>query len=424
MRNSLALIFAFFFGIATIDAQKKSFFYDNGAYREDIRTVLLYRDGFELSQPVMDLGEDVRLILKFDDLSGVVKNYSYTFIHCDAAWNESFLRQNEYIEGFADNPVTDYANSFNTTFRFVNYMVSFPDEKVRFKLSGNYVILIYEGSRDNVVLTRRFHIVEPKVTIEGTVKRATLDAFKGENHEIDFRILHPGFRILNPNEEVKAVVTQNNRWDNAIRNLKPLYIRNGSLEYDYNTENVVPAGNEFRYFDLRTVKQVREGVIQTSFFRPYYHVDLVEGEIRKGKKYFSYREMNGNFVVESQDRVNDYDTECDYFFTHFSLLMDAPLLGGSVNVFGALTDWKTNKGNEMTWNFETHRYELTLLLKQGYYNYQFAYQPEGSVTTDHTNLEGSFWECENDYQVYIYYRQSGGRYDRLIGYRQLNSGLN
>ncbi|HOI50350.1 MAG TPA: DUF5103 domain-containing protein, partial [Prolixibacteraceae bacterium] len=145
---------------------------------------------------------------------------------------------------------------------------------------------------------------------------------------------------------------------------------------------------------------------------------------RANKRYFPYREMNGKFVVESQEMVRDFDVECDYQFVHFSLPLEAPLLGGTVNVFGALSNWNANKSNEMTWNFETGRYELTLLLKQGYYNYLFVYVPQGATTADHVNLEGSFCETENDYQIFVYYRDMAGRYDRLVGYRQLNSKVN
>ena len=424
MKLYLLFITLIIISLSEANSQKRSYYYEDAVYSENIKTVLFFRSGFELSLPVLDLGEETPLLLKFDDISGTVKNYFYTIIHCDASWNESYVRQNEYLEGFTDNPITDFANSFNTTFRYVNYLLTIPNEKVKPKLSGNYVILVYEGTRENVVFTRRFHVVEQKVRIEGSVRRGTLDAFKGENHEVDFSIFHPGLRINDPQQEIKVVITQNDRWDNSIRDLKPLFIRNGELVYDYNRENVFKAGNEFRYFDIRTIKQLREGVEKTSFFRPYYHVDLWPGEIRSSKKFFSYKEMNGKFVVESQDRVNDYDVECDYFFTHFGLGMDAPLMGGTVNVFGALTGWNANKSNEMTWNFNTHRYELTLLLKQGYYNYLYVYVPEGSKMADYTNLEGSYWETENDYQIYVYFHETGSRYDRLIGYRQFNSQIN
>lgn len=404
-------------------AQEENFYYEDANYLENIKTVQAFRDGFELSNPIMELNEDMTLVFKFDDLSEGVKDYYYTVIHCDADWNESFISQEEYIDGFLENPVDDYGLSFNTTFEYVNYRIEIPNDNLKFKLSGNYALVVYEDQdKEKIVLSRRFHIYENAVRIEGTVRRATLDAFKGTNHEVDFKIHHPNLPILNPREEVKVVVMQNNRWDNAIRNLKPLYIRERVLDYDYNRENVFPAGNEFRYFDNRTNRMNGENVIATDFHRPYYHKTLQTDEVRANKRFFSYPEMNGMYVVESQDQeVRDFDTECDYTFVHFTLPIEAPLLGGSVNVFGGLTNWNANKGNEMTYNFDRGQYELTLLLKQGYYNYMYVYVPQGATVADHTNIEGSFWETNNDYQIMVYYRDLAGRYDRLVGYVQLNS---
>ncbi len=412
--------------LASQAVSQENYYYEDAVYNEEIKTVLMHREGFELSNPVWEMGEENPLVFKFDDLSGEVKDYYYTIVHCDADWNESFIPQNDYIEGFFDSPLKDFARSFNTTFSYINYLIFLPNEDIQFKLSGNYALVVYEGSnKENIVLSKRFHVVEPMVKVEGTVRRATLDAFKGENHEVDFSIIHDNLNIINPRQEIKVVIQQNNRWDNAIRDLKPLFIRDRQLIYDYNRENVFAAGNEFRYFDNRSNRVNGENVLVTDFHRPYYHKTLMTDEVRANKRFFSYRDMNGNFAVESQDpQVREYDTECDYTFVHFTLPLESPLLGGSVNVFGALNNWNANKTNEMTWNFQTSAYELTMLLKQGYYNYIYVYVPQGSASADHTNIEGSFWEAENDYQIFVYYREMSGRYDRLIGYRQLNSVVN
>jgi hypothetical protein len=416
---TLFLLVLFFYG----HTQDGNFYYETAAYKETIKSAKMYRTGFLLSNPVIGLNENQTLTFKFDDLSPDVKDYYYTIIHCDADWKESYIPQTDYLDGFADNPITDYAMSFNTTFDYVNYQIEIPNETVRPKLSGNYVLVVYEDNdKENIVLSQRFKIYESAVRIDGRVRRATLDAFKGASHEIDFTVYHPTLPILNPREEVKVVLMQNNRWDNAITDLKPLYIRDRQLIYDYDKENVFKAGNEFRYFDIRTNRMNGENVIATDFLRPYFHKTLAPDEIRANKDFFQYKEMNGKYSIESQDQeVRDYDTECDYVFVHFSLPMESPLLGGSVNVFGALTQWNANKGNEMTYNFEKGEYELTLLLKQGYYNYIYVYVPQGSRTADHTNIEGSFWETENDYQIFVYYRDLAARYDRLVGYTMLNS---
>jgi hypothetical protein len=426
MKKIIVMVFSILLFFQTGRAQSGNFYYETGVYKEQIKTALMYREGFELSNPILGLNEDQRLVLKFDDLESEIRNYYYTIIHCDAEWKESFIPQSDYLDGFPDNPVDDYAKSFNTTFDYYNYQIVLPNDLIRFKVSGNYVVVVYEDNdKEKVVLTQRFQVYEDAVNIQGTVRRATEDAFKGANQEVDFVINHPNVPILNPNEEVKVVLMQNYRWDNAITNLKPLYIRDKQLIYDYNRENVFPAGNEFRYFDIRTNKMNGENVVSTDFYRPYFHKTLATDEVRANKKFFSYTEMNGKYKVESQDsEVRDFDTECDYDFVHFSLPMESPLVGGSVNVFGGLTQWNANKGNEMTYNFNNSTYELTLLLKQGYYNFIYVYVPQGARVADHTNIEGSFWETENDYQIFVYYRDLASRYDRLVGYTNLNSITN
>lgn len=398
------------------------FYYQNSVYREEIKSVQLYRDKNELSNPVIELGSDVQLVLKFDDLSEDSKNYSYTVIHCDVDWNESYLQQNEYLSGFPDNPIADYAMSINTIVKYVNYQLRIPNEDCKLTISGNYALVIFEdNNRENLVLIQRFYVVEPLARITGQVKKATFDPFNGDNQEVDFKIFTENIKLLNPREDVKVVLMQNRRWDNAITDLKPNFIQNNVLDYDYNKENVFPGGNEFRYFDIRTNRYNGENVDNVKFIRPYYHVTLLPDAVRSNKRYSPYKEMNGNYVVESQDRVTDFDTECDYEFVHFFLPLPSPLTGGTVNVFGALTGWNANKSNEMKWDFGLAGYELSLLLKQGYYNYQYVYVPEGSKKADSVNLEGSFFVTENDYQIFAYYRDQASRYDRLIGFVTINS---
>jgi hypothetical protein len=171
------------------------------------------------------------------------------------------------------------------------------------------------------------------------------------------------------------------------------------------------------------IKHPGENVQGIEFFRPVYHATLMADQIRSNKKYFFYKEMNGQFVIESQDRITDPDTECDYAFVHFFLPLPSPLVGGSVNVFGALTGWNANQSNQMKWNFEQAGYDLTLMLKHGYYNYQYVYVPDGSKKADSSNLEGSHFETENEYQIFAYFHDISSRYDRLVGFVNINSLL-
>lgn len=372
--------------------------------------------------PVLTLGTDEQLTLRFDDLAGSPRNYSYTILHCDGGWNESFVAQSEYLSGFPDNPIEDYALSFNTTVNYVNYQLTIPNERVRMNYSGNYVLLVFEnGDRDNPVLSRRFYVVDPRVDIVGQVKRATFDPYRGDNQELDFTLYHPQITLSDPFLEIRVVLMQNRRPDSAISNLKPLFVRKNELDYNYDRENVFAAGNEFRYFDMRSWRYNGENVNSIGFFQPYYHVTLMADEPRVNKKYFSYREMNGNYSIESQDRIEDADTECDYGFVHFTLASPVQLAGGTVYVFGALSDWTTGPQTAMTWNAARSEYELSLMLKQGYYNYQYVYVPNGGGQLDATAIEGTHFETENDYQILVYYQPLSGRYEQLVGFRTINS---
>ncbi|MGE5395019.1 MAG: DUF5103 domain-containing protein [Candidatus Saccharibacteria bacterium] len=423
-KTIILLSFIQLFLILGLRASQKenSYYYQNAVYKDNIKSVQLFTEKNEMSIPIIELGSSSRLLLKFDELAEEPGQYSYTLIHCDSHWNESYIQQLDYLTGFPDNPINDYAMSFNTTVKYVNYQLYIPNEDCSPKLSGNYALVVFEGNdRKKPILIQRFYVVEPLVKIEGLVKKATFDPYNGGNQEVDFKIHHEQLKLLNPREDIKVVIMQNRRWDNAILDLKPLFIRENLLDYDYNKENVFPGGNEFRYFDLRSIRHNGENVADIQFIRPYYHVTLVPDAIRNGKEYFFYKEMNGNFVIESQDRVTDYDTECDYAFVHFFLAVPAQLTGGSVNVFGALTGWNANKSNEMKYNFQRAGYELTLLLKHGYYNYQYVYVPQGAQKADATNIEGTHFETENEYQIFAYYRDMSARYDRLVGFVNISS---
>jgi len=403
-----------------LSAQSSSF--RDAVFNSDIKSVQLYSSGSFLSQPVLTLGGEEQLVLKFDDLSGQVKNYSYTILHCDADWNESSILQPEYLDGFSENQLNDYALSFNTTVHYVNYQLMIPNEQVELKYSGNYILLVFEsGQQDKPVLSKRFFVLDRKVGVDGLVKKATFDPYMGDNQEVDFSIQHGQLKLDDPFREIKVVVMKNRRWDNAIADLKPVFVKQNQLVYDYDDKNVFPGGNEYRYFDMRSWRYVGENVEALELFQPYYHLTLVKDEIRSNKNYFSYREMNGNFTVECQDRIQDYDTECDYGFVHFRLAVPVPLVGGKVHVFGALTNRELTEQTAMTWNPELKQYEASLILKQGYYNYQYVYVSKEKTIAEESVLEGSHYETENDYQIFVYYRSLSGRYDQLVGFTQLNS---
>ncbi len=396
----------------------------NKVFSDNIRTVQLYREGWDLSSPVITLNSDQKLAFSFDDLSAEVKNYFYTIYHCDRNWKVSSLSQQEYLDSFTEYPLEDFEFAVVPLVKYVNYFLNFPNENISFKYSGNYAIVVYDkDSPEEPLITWRMYVVEPMVNIDARIRKSMFDKGEANNQEIDFVIDHKNFPIQNPSRDVKVVLMQNSRHDNAITNLIPMFSDGEKLEYDYNEGNCFNGENEFRDFEFRNYKYPSEEVSSITYHRPVYHVTLLTDELRTQQRYTFEEDLNGRYHIETYQSSYP-DVEADYMFVHFRLPMENILLGGGVYVFGELTNWQCSKQNEMKWNMEKNQYELTLLLKQGFYNYAYAWKDLTVNEIKTYPFEGSHHETENDYQIFVYYGRVNDRYDRLVGYQKFNSLIN
>ncbi|TAJ09405.1 DUF5103 domain-containing protein [Marinilabiliaceae bacterium JC017] len=393
-----------------------------GSYQQAyIKTVQLHKKDWPLSYPIINIRAKEQLQLSFDDFSTESRNYYYTVTHCNASWEESDLMETDFMSGFTSNPLDDYQFSFNTTFDYTHYNLFFPNDNMQLLLSGNYIIKVYEDNdRDNPVLTRPFMVYEPLVNIVPQIKYSVNSSLRKAMQEVDFTIHHPNFTITNPIEEIKVVVQQNGRIDNQITDLKPLFIRPGELVYDYNRENLFEGGNEFRWLDIRSTRFAPEYVENIEFHPPHYHFALFPDQHRNDKSYFYKEDFNGRYYIETREK-RDHEIEADYVFVHFSLPVKQPFLDGAVYINGAITNWQLNEKTQMTYNPQNMSYEKTLLLKQGFYNYQLLFKSLNTKKGKLQRIEGSFGQTENDYLILVYYSGFGDYYDRLIGVTTANS---
>lgn len=387
-----------------------------------IRTVKLHRTEWNLSYPLISLNGEEQLVLFFDQLGERVNTFYYTFVHCDKDWYPSDIFTTDYLDGFAENRIEEYRMSFNTTVNYVNYSVTFPNDDVRFKLSGNYIVKVYEmGEPDNPVLIKRFMVSEKAVAIRPELQRSKLTSGYNTDQQVDFTADHAGFNIIDPNRNLFATILQNGRWDNARRDIKPDFIRSNELVYnDISGKCTFPGGDEFRYFDIKSLRYHTEYVRSVEYFEGIYQVYLQPSESRLWRQYFYWQDFNGKFFTAFQEG-RDPEIEADYVNVYFTLPSDFPVKERDVYVYGALSGWTANDDNRMFYNYQDHRYELTLMLKQGWYNYIFAVADKRGNILPEQHFESDHFETENDYTILLYYRNPSDRYDRLIGDRSVNT---
>lgn len=243
----------FMFG--SVCAQKNMNTHQNLTFQQNIKSVIFHKKGWELSDPIMELNSQDNLQLSFDELGDQLQTYNYTIIHCNASWESSNLADNEYIQGFTNAQIREYSYSFNTTYDYIHYALDFPNDEMSPKISGNYILRVFKDfDPEKKILERRFYVTENGVEVNAAVKRPGNVEFRDKGQKIDFKILYKGFRISDPYSDIQVTIMQNGRSDNAITTLKPRFIGNNELDYSYDFENVFQGGNEFRYFDIKSMR--------------------------------------------------------------------------------------------------------------------------------------------------------------------------
>ena len=396
--------------------------YRTQIFNPAIKTLQIGLIGQKFSLPVIELnGQDI-LQVSFDEMSHGAHAYSYKVIHCNADWTVSDLSTNQYLTGYSTVNITDVTKSLNTTFLYTHYAFQLPNSDMSFKLSGNYVVLVYEDTNiENPIAQACFSIVESHVAISGNVRGNTDTELNGRSQQLDFEVGLNGYTVRDANQEIKVVVRQNNRTDNQVTDLQPTYLAGAKLSYINNKALIFDGGYEYHRFDISSVYAAGEGVAGIKFTKPYYDAFLYDNKIQTSHIYSSEMDVNGKFIVNLQNATIDDNIGADYMWVHFNLPTKQPFFDGQLFLGGEFNYNLLNNAVRMKYDGKTESYVQTVLLKQGGYNYQYWFLPKGEHKASAERVDGSFWQTGNEYTVYVYHRPWGERYDKLVGVKIINN---
>ena len=366
-----------------------------------------------LSLPIITLNSNDFINISFDNLTHEYHRYCYKIEHCEADWQtSSALFESDYIDGFASgNTIDDVQESTNTVQLYTHYNISFPNNKCRPKISGNYRVTIYdENDEKHIVCRAYFMIVEPSMGVHLNVTTNTDIDINGKYQQIEMAVDYGNNIVSNPQTQIKTVVMQNSRWDNAVINAHPQYIKANGLQWIHCKDYIFDGGNEYRKFETLDVTHTTMGLESINWDGHNYHAWIWTDEPRPS--YIYDKDANGAFLIRNSDNI-DNDVNSDYIITHFRL--KSPQTADPIYINGFFTNDRFLPQYEMKWNEKNQQYEGELLLKQGYYSYQYLMmKPEGKLKP--VPSEGNFCQTENTYQALIYFKANGDRTDRLVGY--------
>lgn len=394
--------------------------YDNTCYDDKVATVILQKNiGIYDPLPVLNLGSTESLKLSFDMLDPQNEFLNYSIIHCNRIWMPSDLQPMDYVNGNTMGEITDYKFSTNTYQTYTHYSLNFPTEEMTLTKSGNYILKVFRNfDEEDILLTRRFMVVDIQTKISSTIKSATVPEFRFSHQEVDFSVNYLGFDIPNPFLDVNVTILQNNSWNNAITNLKPQFVNNNELSFNYENENLFPGTNEFRFFDIRSLRFFSNNVIK-KYIDSVQNVVLRPEESKAYLNYVRWIDYNGKRDIFNSDGMNLVE-DGDYALVHFNFKSNNLEDMGEIFVYGELTDWQLKDEFKMTFSPELNMYTCPVLLKQSYYNYHFILRgKDGKI--DYSFTEGNHQETENDYTILVYHKNVFYGYDEIIGLGSRNS---
>ncbi|PKG41630.1 DUF5103 domain-containing protein [Psychroflexus sp. MES1-P1E] len=376
-----------------------------------IKTIEFFGSSEEFSgTPIISRGES--LILKFDDLRAAENDYYYEIEHYNFDWTPSILSKNEVLEGFDNIRLFNFRNSFTTLQPYTHYELRLPNTNTRqLKVSGNYMLKIFNADRQ-IIFSRKFIVYENLVNVDLTIRRSRELDYIDKKQVVNFEIGRDNFIFRNPEQTVKTVVIQNNDFNTAIYDLKPQFVQGNTLVYRYNDESAFWGGNEYLNFDN---KDIRQGTLRIERIEllDIYNSYLYRNFVRDGREYTFNPDINGAFRINTV-QGDDLDIESEYAKVHFSLDNYKDLEGGEIHLYGRFNNYALDDSTLMTIDESRSMLTNELILKQGFYNFKYIYlNTKGNF--DGGFISGDHDETENDYQILVYYRDIGARFDKVIG---------
>jgi hypothetical protein len=368
-------------------------FYNSNGQENLIKSIQLLDSNFENEKFIFNEFEKINVV--FDELTNKYKNYYYEIDHYDFDWNLSELKKSEFLDGFDNIRIINYFKSYNTIQPYINYQFQIPNRNFKITKSGNYIVKV-KNSKGKYVFKRKFVYLKQKSLGSIEISKAREINFQDSNQKLKVTINCNDCNFSNNSFTYKLVVYKNYDLHNYKVINSPTYKLSKKIIYD----NIIfKGGTEFLNFD-------NSNILNTNI--EIKNIDLNKNYITQLKNdiipsIYTYEpDINGKFIIKNNS--GNPLIESEYSNVLFSLKTINPT--NNIYIIGNFNDYKKNEFSQL--KFKNGLFQITLFLKQGFYNYKYIMKDENK------NYEMSnFWQTENIYTAMLYEKKPNETYFKI-----------
>ena len=401
------IFFTFIFPIRAFDTSQQVF-------KPTVQSLSVSNPRDFMAPPVIRMGSNDMLDINFDLIGNQHEYLKYRLIHCNADWQPSRLLESEYVNGFNDVPVEDFAYSSSTYVHYINYNISLPDPQLPILASGNYLLQVYpENDPDDIWLQVRFSVSENLAPVYGGFTTKTDRGVNSEYQQLFFEIDPDNLGNINPYVDLFIEITQNNSSSSSHTLSHPMRVESNRIIYEHSPALVFEAGNEYRRFETVRADYPGMHVDSVKFINGMWHAWLQTDFSRRDREYAYDNTQHGRFKIDEYNSTEP-DLGADYVMVHFSL-DPGERQYGRIYLDGNFTSNVISDRYLMKYDWNDGLYHASLPLKQGSYNYQYVVAADDAKNPSPAPVEGNKYETQNEYLVKVFLRRPGARADRLVG---------
>ncbi len=381
------------------------FFLQNLVFTQStiVKSIKVKSNGHLKSNFIFDKNDVINI--SFDILGKKKGDYYYTITHCDYKWNSSDISKFEYIDGYDDIRISNYFFSQNTYQSYTNFNFQIPNQRLKIKLDGNYIISVFDQS-NNQIFQRKI-VVKDNIyngIINITRSKEIVDSPYSQNLQVVFNNLDNV--IFNSTSDYKLFIVKNNNLKSSKIFSIPRLQTGLKLIYD---NLKFEGGSEYLYFDSKNILLTSNEIKRVDFKKIYnttLYTDFEESI------YTLQPDLNGTFILNAD--CFEKNICADYSNVIFSLKTNKNY-ENDIFIIGEFNNNVLSEKYKMKKETKNY-YTKDIVLKQGLYNYKYVVKTKNGFK-DLSN----FWQTENNYKAILYEKKITDRYYKIIGFGENNS---